>query len=635
MEHTFIWKENDQGELLTLIHREDPYQMNWVKGKKNWGTMVTPEGIQTDVKRELTAEGRIREIYTFRNTTQFPIFPRENEYGIYTTFNDDYLETGECMTRRCHTHIFCGKNVSYVMALRMGGCEPHLGLVLTEGSISGYSVEREPDKASNDRGDFILHPDIGVLEPSEEAVIVWELFWHKGENDFYRILYSYPMVPVANLDECTYFLQENMTIKIDMAGILPESEWKILVNGEKCPFEFSEKENGIHIEVNRKAEREGEYRFQIFYGERETEILCYACPNLDVMTERRVSFIVKKQQYLNTESHLYGAYLIYDRETESMYYSHRDDHNGGRERLAMGILTACWLQKHPDPEKEGSLQKYVEYVYRELYDRTTGTVYNDICHNNDWNRLYNYPWMAVFQIELYKLYHREDYLKDAFQTMKQYYEIGGSRFYGICIPAAELYQLLTEAHLTDEAETFLNMFQIHADKITENGNHYPESEVQYEQSIVSPAASIELQAYQISKKECYLKEAEQQLEVLKLFNAHQPDYFQFENGIRHWDGYWFGKYENYGDTYPHYWSMLTGVAYAIYSEITGDITCKKRARASLRGCLNLFFPDGWASCAMVYPKTITGVKGFYYDPWANDQDWALYYAYRYKELVED
>ena len=63
--------------------------------------------------------------------------------------------------------------------------------------------------------------------------------------------------------------------------------------------------------------------------------------------------------------------------------------------------------------------------------------------------------------------------------------------------------------------------------------------------------------------------------------------------------------------------------------ITGDKSYEHKAKASLRGCLNLFFIDGMASCAMVYPDTVNGKKAHYYDPWANDQDWALYYAVKW------
>lgn len=41
---------------------------------------------------------------------------------------------------------------------------------------------------------------------------------------------------------------------------------------------------------------------------------------------------------------------------------------------------------------------------------------------------------------------------------------------------------------------------------------------------------------------------------------------------------------------------------------------------------------------MVFPQTVNGIKAHYYDPWANDQDWALYYALKYDSItsgVED
>ena len=37
------------------------------------------------------------------------------------------------------------------------------------------------------------------------------------------------------------------------------------------------------------------------------------------------------------------------------------------------------------------------------------------------------------------------------------------------------------------------------------------------------------------------------------------------------------------------------------------------------------FEDGKASCAYIYPNRVNGVKAGFYDPYANDQDWALVY----------
>ena len=173
-------------------------------------------------------------------------------------------------------------------------------------------------------------------------------------------------------------------------------------------------------------------------------------------------------------------------------------------------------------------------------------------------------------------------------------------------------------------QELLAHFRKHAAFLMERGTDYPAHEVNYEQSIVSPAANLLFELYEATGEEGYLTAAQQQLAVLELFNGRQPDYHLFEVAIRHWDGYWFGKNRMYGDTFPHYWSYLTGKAYAHYAAASGEKEYREKAEASFRGVLSLFSPGGSASCAMVYPVTVNGQKGCGYDPWANDQDWGLY-----------
>ena len=160
--------------------------------------------------------------------------------------------------------------------------------------------------------------------------------------------------------------------------------------------------------------------------------------------------------------------------------------------------------------------------------------------------------------------------------------------------------------MQDEARELRELFAGHADRIAERGTAYPSSEVNYEQSIVAPAAAVLLDVYRITGKERYLCEAERQIAVLELFNGIQPDYHLCENAIRHWDGYWFGKYKLYGDTFPHYWSALTGEVFAAYGLTTGKKEYVKRAEDSRRGVLPLIFSDGTASCAYVYPCRVNG-----------------------------
>jgi hypothetical protein len=172
-------------------------------------------------------------------------------------------------------------------------------------------------------------------------------------------------------------------------------------------------------------------------------------------------------------------------------------------------------------------------------------------------------------------------------------------------------------------------FLEHADTILRNGTNYPAHEVKFEQSIAAPAAYTLFQAYRFSKEEKYLTGAKKQLEVLSLFNGRQPDSCLYETAIRHWDGYWFGKRRLCGDTFPHYWSALTGLVYAEYRKAGGGEENRILAEHSIRGTLGLILPDGSASCAHLYPHSVNGIPGNFFDPWANDQDWALYLALRF------
>jgi hypothetical protein len=352
-------------------------------------------------------------------------------------------------------------------------------------------------------------------------------------------------------------------------------------------------------------------------------------PPLRELASRRCAYIVKNQQYHRLGSPLDGAYLIYDTEENHVCYRHVGDDNGGRERIAMGLLIARYLKSRPDGDLETSLKQYIAYVLRELFDSETGTVYNDIKRSVDCFRLYNYPWFARFFLELYNLWKENAYLRYMWKALTSFYEKGGAEFYAIGLPITEGLSRLEEAGLVEDAKTLRAFFLKHADRILENGVNYPAHEVKYEQSIAAPAASILLQTYRFSKDEKYLAGAKKQLSIVSLFNGLQPDAYLYETSIRHWDGFWFGKRRLYGDTFPHYWSALTGMAFAEYYRISGDKDALKQAEHSIRGVLSLFFADGSASCAHVYPLMVNGQQGNCFDPWANDQDWGLYLALKF------
>lgn len=636
----FALEYNGEGQLVSLQHPKDKDGMNWVKANEPWGKVKSGLELSLGVSREFTERDTLLETYTFRNETPFDIWSLGTSLGIYVPFPDFYADAHTCMTGCCNTHLWCGGNSSYICALRMGGGNKNLGMVLTQGSLQGYSVERDEEKLSNDRGVFLLHPENLHLHPGETYTIAWELFWFENKEAFLQKLNGYPGFVTVEAPAFLLLGEESVRFTAHVGGAEGAEKPLILQNEREIPFVW---ENGTAYVEDRPentdgqghtAKKTGEYRYDILWRGKRSHAVFLVQPKLQELAERRCRFIAKKQQCRDPQSHLDGAYLIYDNEEKQQYYSHLDDHNGGRERVGMGALLALYLQHYPDPALEQSLDMYISYVKRELFDTRTGEVYNDVCRNNDWKRMYNFPWITVLFLELFRLKKDREYLKEAYACMKAYYRGGGSHFYAIGIPMYEMTGLLRENGMEQEADSLLSDFREHGDYIAGCGKNYPPHEVNYEQSIVAPAAACLCDLYRLTGEEAYREAARTQLAVLDLFQGFQPDYHMNEVAIRHWDGYWFGKRRCFGDTFPHYWSALSGLAYRETEEIAGSGIYSRKMEKTLRGVLSMFREDGSASCACVYPMCVNGRKAGFYDPWANDQDWGLYFMLKYAGIPE-
>ena len=611
--------------MSSLILEGDGYGMNWIEGTHSWGEIFCPKPLQTEYISEKNGD-LITERFIFKNNTGKTVVNSAGQIGIYATFNDNYDSAQVCLTQRCHTHIFCGGDVSYVMALRMGGEPPHLGLCVTKGGLYGYSVERNPALQSNDRGDFILHPEYFVLAPGEEYVLEWVLFPHGGEGDFYEKLASFGRYIDIKADRYVLFEGEDCKVTLTPSFDFDPSEISVAVGEEKIKHVCE----GGKVYFNLPTDKTGQVRADIEISGIKTFAKFYVSPSAENLTRARRSFIAKNQQMRKDGDMLCGAYLTYDNETGSLVVGDYDS-NAARERTGMGAMIALSLRLFPEDggEIKESLLKYEEYIRREIFDTETGIVYNDFGRDNEWNRLYNYPWISIFYLEMYKTFGDEKYLSYAPLPLYSYYEQGGENFYAIGIPAKELVSELEKAGFTGDAEKLKKLFLSHADILCLRGKDYPAHEVKYEQSIVAPAARMLCDAFSLSGDEKYLRAAAEQIEVLSLFASHFPDFHLYETAIRHWDGFWFGKNKLYGDTFPHYWSALSGIAYYEYAGVSGKEEYKNRAVDSLRGVLPTFFPDGSASCAYVFPEYVNGVRAAKFDPYANDQDFGLYYYLKY------
>lgn len=611
--------------MISLIHPDDKYQMNWIEGNKEWGTVICPDTLTCKLI-SCKEDGNVRECYQFTNHSPKTVFVQRGEISVYATFNDSYEEARLSLTKHCHAHIWCGGEVSYILGLRMGGEAPHLGLSLTKGSLCAYSIERDEEQISNDRGDIMLHPSPFTLEPGETYELEWLLFWHEGEADFYRKLKDFGRFIEVKSDRYVYEVRQKVNIKlIPSFAFSPESVC-IKKNGVEIPVTVTDK----MVDICEFIEDPGAFEYQIKIGGIDTVCRIFVQMPLEKLIKKRCRFITEYQQYHNKNSRLNGAYLVYDNDEHKLHYDNFSDHNAGRERVGMGVLLAMYLQNHYDGDMMDSLKLYIDFVYRELYDEESGEVFNDAGRDRSKIRLYNYPWMAQLFIELYKLFEDKKYICDAYKVMKYYYEHGGADYYAVEVPLLELTYNMEMEGMDKEIRNIIQFLYQHARNIIKQGFDYPSIEVDFEQRTVASAANMLLQIYTFQKEKRFLSAAESHIHILGLFNGHQPDYRLYECPIRHWDSFWFGKKRLFGDTFPHYWSALTGSVFEHYSGIMGKKDLNRRAAASFGGAISMFRSNGSAYCANLFPFKVNGVLCGGPDPWANDQDWALYYACRYK-----
>ncbi len=630
------------GTVAYLANKADPKEMNFVEGVQSWGMIrdaafmsceEMTDGIRAvyetshlhvTVTRQLLSNGSFREEYRFRNCTNTEVFIPRGGVGIYATFNENYDLAERCLDYRCHTHIWCGGEVSYVCARKMGMCDFALGLVLTAGSLDTYSIERDLSQMSNDRGDFIFHPAPFVLAENEEYVLSWELFWHE-DGKFHDAFAAYPRGIVISSDAFTVFSDEELVFRVNRPGV------SVTLDGMAIPAVTV----GGETHVTYRPARIGEHVFALDCGGIQTKAEFYVQAPFEALVRARVEFIVNRQQYHRPGSRLDGAYLIYDNEEDRMYFDNQNpDHNASRERLVMGLLVAKYLQYFPDERIYESFMKYYRFVSCEFYNEETGEVFDTIGMDPTRKRLYNAPWMSMLVMELYKLTGDKSYLSKMCRLLDVYYTIGGERFYPNGLTMLETVNALRDAEMYPEVEALLAKYRVHVGNIVKIGIDYPPHEVKYEQTIVSPGAALTAQMCMLTGDPSLIDAARIQAQLLERFHGEQPSYHFNGLAIRHWDAYWFGKKKQYGDTFPHVASIHSSDAFLQYAQISGDAYFKALAWRGMRDNLCCFRADGRAYSSYVYPFSVNGVRCEYYDPWANEQDGALYFMIKYFGLLD-
>lgn len=575
--------------------------------------------IKVDRKME---KGELLEQYTFTNTGKVAV--DVYDAGIYTPFNDNYPDAKTCTAKRTDVHIWDGGSGAYVNALRMGGTSPHIGLVFTQGAMKSYEVwERGRNKAnSQTRGIFALNLPNMRLRSGESYSVAWSLFPHKGNEDFEKKLLQHGGVLV----ECNkYIFEKGETATATLRSIHPLKNCRAFLNGVPVATSFS---NGVYT-ATVPVTQAGEMTFTFKYDNGKcTYARCMAFNNIGKLLEQRVNFIRTRQQMNNAADPRYGAYMVYDNEGDSIYPNNTPncnpvDRDEGAERTGMAVLLAKWYLLKKDPEVKTSLLKYARFLRDKLQTKDFKTFSS--VDKTGRNRGYNYMWAADFYFLMYQITGEKQYAEYGYNTLKSMFAQFGYGFYAIDIPVCRGLECLKKAGMTKEHRRLLADFEKTGEIFIKNGTNYPKHEVNYEQSIVAPAIQFLLEMYLETKQEKYLAEAKRQLPCMEAFVGRQPSYHLNGISIRHWDDYWFGKRELFGDTFPHYWSTITGGVYHLLAKATGEKNYQSMAENIVRNNLCLFSEDGKASCAYVYPYRVDGEKGAFYDPYANDQDWALVY----------
>ena len=641
------------GCIVSLKHPADEHDMNWCSASGSWGkvrlreyteypkqemfeSVELPlirfaededacEAVYQNHTYQITVRrffrgARLVENYAIKNIFHTVVTVHPDHLGFELPLPDSYTYADDCLIHHCNTHIWCGRHTAWVNALRMGPSKLNLGLVLTKGALDSYS---QRNCGSNSRGLFVLNPASRMLKAGETYTFEWAIFWHEGKTDFLEKLKPCPQYIGVQAPHFTVFEGEPIRFAITTPnGQTPQ----VTCDGRPVQVEH---ENGMPC-VTFFPHRTGKHSFWICAG----NVVTHADFNVKIpfaeLLKKRLYFIINHQQCRDPESPLDGAFLIYDNRTQTVYFDDmHSDHNACRERLNMSILMARYLQEKNDPKVREAMERFMRFIFREIYDETTGEVFNTVGKNRNALRLYNAPGVMLLFGEWYLATHDDRYLDHIGKLAENYYAINGHKCYSNAVAIARIHKAFQEAGQAEKWAQMEVYFRRHTDYMLRQGLSYPKHEVNYEQTIVTPAVTC------LSEMGSLVPAAEQpryreallgHVECLDRFSGMQPSYLLHEIAIRYWDDFHFGKQRVMGDTLPQHLSCLSARAFLAYSRFTGEHCWAVRAEECIRNCLCLIDDDGHGHAAYVYPYSLNEQRGEFFDEWANDQDLPLYDA---------
>ena len=644
--------EDASGTPKELICRWDDYGMNWIRGDYAWGTVDGFDLVRVEkmeggvlvwkVNREQTMRLAIKryvknkkycEEYVFENISPAEILVREDDIGIVFSYNDLFDRKADMLHTRCNSHVWCVGDACNIHSVKLDGQKPYLIQRATCGSFSGYGLLCDicaTPNASHDRGSIVLYAREAVLQSQETMRFAFELSFSEAREPISRV----------GADRYSGYVGETFSLFVDWQEEI--RDLCVTAEGKEIACEI----DGSTARASVCFDCVGEKKIRFVINGKETLAFVNVLRPLADIVEKRVAFITQKQQYNGDDPALRGAYLIYDRERDALHCNADfPDHNAARERLSMGALVAASLSQGFDKDVAKSLKKHREFIEREILDVESGYVRNGVGSNQ--LRLYNFPWVSTYYLEWYRFSGELACLQIASRVLRKYYELGGANQESPCIEAYRILEYLKKEGLDEEYALLRRDFLSHADSICRRRTHSSSSEVSCANGMMNLMSTFLYQAYLLTGDQKYLEPVCELEKISESFYDLQPDYRMFGIALRYWDMYWFGKKESYGDTYPQWLSALTAQMYH-YCDMALGTDHTRMIRENLLGNCSVHFSDGFAACGYLYPKRVTvfssrpdckgynrplGVwEGGRFDEYANDQDWALYYAMQYLPL---
>ena len=101
----------------------------------------------------------------------------------------------------------------------------------------------------------------------------------------------------------------------------------------------------------------------------------------------------------------------------------------------------------------------------------------------------------LYFTELYKLTDNKRWIELVIRIIRYYYRVGGAKFYPNGVRFYTMYREIQRAGLEAEAKEVYALFDEHVQTILKNDVIYPPHEVNFEQTIVTPAVTILIDKY--------------------------------------------------------------------------------------------------------------------------------------------